>query len=205
MLLPVHLRSRMWSLLFWATPDVTFRAGFDARSTSNTSAISSNMGRCHCRAEGWKLYQPPLYYLHRRRSLQHAVFFLADRRRSTLLCSLGLLFGIVQFVLVFFSLRFLFLHQPRSSVFYWQFADELPADHATNEMQPAPALATTTLYLCLRLALARMQAYPRWHRIRLAAIKRGRLRQHRCAKRQSEPGELRHTRRVAFQQTQTQI
>ena len=99
------------------------------------------------------MYQPPLYYLIAAASLSVCKLSINDAASVFFLRLIGALLGIFQFVLVFFSLRLLL--PARTAFVGLLLAAFLPmhlylAHYVTNEMLAA-ALATTTLYLCLRL------------------------------------------------------
>jgi tetratricopeptide (TPR) repeat protein len=144
----------LWSLLFWNNARLLpFNAGFDAKEHLEYISYIQEHRALPLPSEGWEMYQPPLYYLIAAGSLTACKLSTGDSASIYVLRSLGLLFGIVQFVLVFFSLRFLF--PARTAFVGLLLAVCLPmqlylAHYVTNEMLAA-ALATTTLYLCLRL------------------------------------------------------
>ena len=144
----------LWSLLFWNNARLLpFNAGFDAKEHLEYISYIQEHRALPLPSEGWEMYQQPLYYLIAAGSLTACKLSTGDSASIYVLRSLGLLFGIVQFVLVFFSLRFLF--PARTAFVGLLLAVCLPmqlylAHYVTNEMLAA-ALATTTLYLCLRL------------------------------------------------------
>jgi tetratricopeptide (TPR) repeat protein len=103
--------------------------------------------------EGWEMYQPPLYYLIAAASLSAGKLSINDSTSIFVLRFLGALLGIAQFIFVFLSLRLLF--PTRTALIGLLLAVCLPmhlylAHYVTNEILAA-TLATTTLYLCLRV------------------------------------------------------
>jgi len=144
----------LWSLLFWNNARLLpFNAGFDSTEHLQYISYIQEHRALPLPTEGWEMYQPPLYYLIAAASLTACKLSIGDSASIFVLRSLGLLFGIVQFVLVFFSLRFLF--PARTAFVGLLLAVCLPmqlylAHYVTNEMLAA-TLATGTLYLCLRL------------------------------------------------------
>ena len=144
----------LWSLLFWNNARLLpFNAGFDSTEHLQYISYIQEHRALPLPSEGWEMYQPPLYYLIAAASLTACKLSTGDSASIFVLRSLGFLSGIVQFVLVFFSLRFLF--PARTAFVGLLLAVCLPmqlymAHYVTNEMLAA-ALATATLYLCLRL------------------------------------------------------
>jgi len=146
--------SALWSLLFWNNARLLpFNAGFDSTEHLQYISYIQEHRALPLPSEGWEMYQPPLYYLIAAASLTACKLSTGDSASIFVLRSLGFLSGIVQFVLVFFSLRFLF--PARTALVGLLLAVCLPmqlylAHYVTNEMLAA-SLATATLYLCLRL------------------------------------------------------
>lgn len=144
----------LWLLLFWNNARLLpFNAGFDAAEHLQYISYILEHRELPLPSEGLEMYQPPLYYLIAAASLTASKLSASDSASVIVLRSLGVLFGIAQFVLVFFSLRFLF--PARTAFVGLLLAVCLPvqlylAHYVTNEMLAA-ALATATLYLCLRL------------------------------------------------------
>ena len=144
----------LWSLLFWNNARLLpFNAGFDSTEHLQYISYIQEHRALPLPSEGWEMYQPPLYYLIAAASLTACKLSTGDSASIFVLRSLGFLSGIVQFVLVFFSLRFLF--PARTALVGLLLAVCLPmqlylAHYVTNEMLAA-SLATATLYLCLRL------------------------------------------------------
>ena len=144
----------LWLLLFWNNNRLLpFHAGFDGKEHLNYINYIQQHRSLPWPTEGWEMYQPPLYYLIAAASLSLCHLCIDDQLSISLLRWLGALFGIVQFVLVFFSLRLLL---PIRAVFIGLLlAVFLPmhlymAHYVTNEMLAA-TLVTAALYLCLNL------------------------------------------------------
>jgi tetratricopeptide (TPR) repeat protein len=144
----------LWLLLFWNNARLLpFYAGFDAPEHLKYITYVQEHRGLPSPTEGWEMYQPPLYYLIAAASLTVCKLSTSDSASIFVLRLLGVSFGIAQFVLVFFSLRFLF--PARTAFVGLLLAVCLPmqlylAHYVTNEMLAA-ALATATLYLSLRL------------------------------------------------------
>jgi tetratricopeptide (TPR) repeat protein len=144
----------LWSVLFWNNARLLpFNVGFDAAEHLDYISYIQEHRALPLPSEGWEMYQPPLYYLIAAASLTACKLSTGDSASIFVLRFLGVLFGIIQFVLVFFSLRFLF--PARIAFVGLLLAVCLPmqlylAHCVTNEMLAA-TLTTATLYLCLRL------------------------------------------------------
>jgi 4-amino-4-deoxy-L-arabinose transferase-like glycosyltransferase len=144
----------LWLLLFWNNVRLLpFHAGFDAKEHLKYINYIQEHRALPLPNEGWEMYQPPLYYLIAAASLSACKLSTSDPGSILALRSIGAFLGIAQFVLVFLSLRLLF--PARTAFVGLLVAAFLPmhlylAHYVTNEMLAA-ALATATLYLCLRL------------------------------------------------------
>lgn len=144
----------LWLLLFWNNSRLLpFHAGFDAKEHLKYINYIQEHRALPSPTEGWEMYQPPLYYLIAAASLSVFKLSINDAASIFFLRLIGAFLGIAQFVLVFFSLRLLL--PARAAFVGLLLAAFLPmhlylAHYVTNEMLAA-ALATTTLYLCLRL------------------------------------------------------
>src|SRR6266536_4979180 len=144
----------LWLLLFWNNSRLLpFHAGFDAKEHLKYINYIQEHRALPLANEGWEMYQPPLYYLIAAASLSACKLSINDPTSILLLRLFGAFLGIAQFVLVFLSLRLLF--PARTALIGLLLAAFLPmhlylAHYVTNEMLAA-ALATATLYLCLRL------------------------------------------------------
>jgi tetratricopeptide (TPR) repeat protein len=144
----------LWLLLFWNNARLLpFYAGFDAKEHLKYINHIQEHRALPLPNEGWEMYQPPLYYLIAAASLSVCKLSINDPVSVVVLRFLGVFFGVAQFVLVFLSLRLLL--PLRATFIGLLLAAFLPmhlylAHYVTNEM-PAAALATATLYLCLRL------------------------------------------------------
>jgi tetratricopeptide (TPR) repeat protein len=144
----------LWLLLFWNnTRLLPFHAGFDSTEhLKYISYIQEHRGLPSLN-EGWEMYQPPLYYLIAATSLSACKLSINDPASIFVLRSIGAILGIGQFIFVFLSLRLLL--PERTALIGLLLAAFLPmhlymAHYVTNEIL-ASALATATLYLCLRL------------------------------------------------------
>jgi tetratricopeptide (TPR) repeat protein len=144
----------LWLLLFWNnTRLLPFHAGFDSAEHLKYITYIQEKRGLPLPTEGWEMYQPPLYYLVAAGILSACKLSINDQASIFVLRSLGALLGIAQFVFVFLSLRLLV--PLGASLVGLLLAAFLPmhlylAHYVTNEILAA-ALATVTLYLCLRL------------------------------------------------------
>ncbi|HYY35039.1 MAG TPA: glycosyltransferase family 39 protein [Candidatus Binatia bacterium] len=144
----------LWLLLFWNNNRLLpFHRGFDSKEHLNYINYVQQHRALPLPTEGWEMYQPPLYYLIAAASLSACGQSVDNPTSISILRWLGAFFGIAQFVLVFLSLRLLF--PVRTAFIGLLLAAFLPmhlylAHYVTNEMLAA-ALATATLYFCLRL------------------------------------------------------
>jgi tetratricopeptide (TPR) repeat protein len=144
----------LWLLLFWNNNRLLpFHRGFDSKEHLNYINYIQQHRSLPLPTEGWEMYQPPLYYLIAAASLSLGHLSVDDQLSISVLRWLGALLGIAQFALVFFSVRLLL--PIRAAFIGLLLAAFLPmhlylAHYVTNEMLAA-ALATATLYLCLRL------------------------------------------------------
>jgi tetratricopeptide (TPR) repeat protein len=144
----------LWLLLFWNNARLLpFHAGFDSKEHLKYIDYIQEHRALPLPNEGWEMYQPPLYYLIAAGALSACKLSTSDPGSILVLRLIGAFMGIAQFILVFLSLRLLF--PARTAFAGLLLAAFLPmhlylAHYVTNEM-PAAALATATLYLCLRL------------------------------------------------------
>jgi tetratricopeptide (TPR) repeat protein len=144
----------LWLLLFWNNARLLpFHVGFDAKQHLNYINYIQKHRALPLPTEGWEMYQPPLYYLIAAASLSVCNLSINDPASIDVLRFLGGFFGVVQCVFIFLSLRVLLT--VRAAFIGLLLAAFLPmhlylAHYVTNEMLAA-TLATTTLYLCLRL------------------------------------------------------
>jgi tetratricopeptide (TPR) repeat protein len=152
--MPLLVVAGLWLLLFWNNARLLpFYAGFDVPEHLNYINYIQEHQALPLPTEGWEMYQPPLYYLIAAASLSAGKLSINDSTSIFVLRFLGALLGIAQFVFVFLSLRLLF--PTRTALIGLLLAVCLPmhlylAHYVTNEILAA-TLATTTLYLCLRL------------------------------------------------------
>src|SRR5437762_10274816 len=144
----------LWLALCWNnTRLLPFHAGFDSTEHLKYVAYIQEHRALPLPTEGWEMYQPPLYYLFGAAAFSACKLSINDSSSVAVLRFVGGFLGIVQFVLVFLSLRLLL--PVRAALIGLLLAAFLPmhlylAQYVTNEMLAA-TLATATLYLCLRL------------------------------------------------------
>jgi tetratricopeptide (TPR) repeat protein len=144
----------LWLLLFWNNGRLLpFHRGFDAKEHLNYITYIQQHRSLPLPNADWEMYQPPLYYLLAAASLSAFRLSVGDPMSIYVLRWLGAFFGIVNFVLVFLSLRLLL--PARTALIGLLVAAFLPmhlylAHYVTNELLSA-TLATAALYLCLRL------------------------------------------------------
>src|SRR5438034_3588184 len=144
----------LWLLLFWNnTRLLPFHVGFDSKEHLKYINYIQEHRALPLPTEGWEMYQPPLYYLFGAAALSACKLSINDSSSVAVLRFVGGFLGIVQFVLVFLSLRLLL--PVRAALIGLLLAAFLPmhlylAQYVTNEMLAA-TLATAALYLCLRL------------------------------------------------------
>ena len=151
---PLVLIAGVWLLLFWNNARLLpFHVGFDSEEHLKYISYIQEHRALPSPTEGWEMYQPPLYYLVAATALSACHLSISDPASVIVLRFFGGFFGIAQFVLVFLTLRLLL--PVRATFMGLLLAAFLPmhlylAHYVTNEMLAA-ALATATLYLCLRL------------------------------------------------------
>src|SRR5262245_34808554 len=144
----------LWLILFWHNARLLLlNTGFDSNGHLEYIDYIQKHGSLPLPTEGWEMHQPPLYYLIAAGSLSACNLSVDDPQSIVVLRSLGAVFGIAQFVLVFLSLRLLL--PPQTALVGLLLVAFLPmylylAHYVTNEMLSA-VVATLTLYLCLRL------------------------------------------------------
>ena len=143
----------LWSLLFWNNARLLpFNAGFDAKEHLEYISYIQEHRALPLPSEGWEMYQPPLYYLIAAGSLTACKLSTGDSASIFVLRSLGFFLGLSNSCWCFSVCDSCFL---RTAFVGLLLAVCLPmhlylAHYVTNEMLAA-ALATLTLYLCLRL------------------------------------------------------
>jgi tetratricopeptide (TPR) repeat protein len=144
----------LWLLLFWNNARILpFHIGFDSAEHLKYIDYVEKHRTLPLPTQGWEMYQPPLYYLIAAGLLSLGRLSIDDPASVSVLRSLGAFCGIVQFVFVFLSLRLLL--SLRAALIGLLIAACLPmhlymAHYVTNE-NIAAALATVTIYICLRL------------------------------------------------------
>ena len=105
--------------------------------------------------EGWQMYHPPLYYAVGALSLAGCGLSTSEPEAMWVLRAVGMLIGILQFVVVWLCLKEVFPGQWRKQLIGLTVASMLPASLAlahypTNEPLAA-LLSSTSIYLYLRL------------------------------------------------------
>jgi Flp pilus assembly protein TadD len=152
--IPLFVLAGLWLALFWNNARLLpFHVGFDWAEHLKYITYIQEHRAFPLPTDGLEMYQPPLYYLIGAAALSACKLSINDPQSVVVLRLLGGLFGIAQFVLVFWSLRFLL--PVRAAFIGLLLAAFLPmhlylAQYVTNEMLAA-TLATAAFYLCLRL------------------------------------------------------
>jgi tetratricopeptide (TPR) repeat protein len=152
--IPLLVVTCLWLLLFWNNGRLLpFHQGFDWKEHLNYINYIQQHRSLPLPTEDWEMHQPPLYYLFAAAGLSACGLSVNNPMSIYVLRCLGALFGIANFVVVFFSLRLLL--PARAALIGLLMAAFLPmqlylAHYVTNELLSA-ALVTTVLYLCLRL------------------------------------------------------
>ena len=148
------LISAMWLFLFWNnTRLLPFHVGFDSMEHLKYINYIQQHWSLPLPTEGFEMYHPPLYFFIAASILSFCKLSITDPASVAVLRALGAVFGIAQCVLVFLTLRLLL--PVRAALVGLMLAAFLPmhlyiAHYVTNEVLTA-ALATLTVYLCLRL------------------------------------------------------
>jgi Flp pilus assembly protein TadD len=152
--IPLLVLAGLWLALFWNNARLSpFHVGFDSAEHLKYISYIQEHRAFPLPTEGLEMYQPPLYYLIGAVALSACKLSINDPQSVVVLRLLGGLFGIAQFVLVFWSLRLLL--PVRAASIGLLLAAFLPmhlylSQYVTNEMLAA-ALATAAFYLCLCL------------------------------------------------------
>jgi len=143
----------LWLLLIWNNNRwLPFYRGFDSKEHLSYISYIQQHRALPLPTEGWEMYQPPLYYLLAAVCLSLTHLSANDPTSVFILRWVGAFLGIAQFIFVFLTLRLLL--PIRAALMGLLFAGFLPmhlyiAHYVTNEILVA-ALATVTLYLCVR-------------------------------------------------------
>jgi Flp pilus assembly protein TadD len=144
-----------WGLLFWNNlPSLCRVLGFDSSAHLDYVQFILDRGELPLAHQGWEMYQPPLYYLIAAAGLKLCGLATHHDSGVMLLRTLNACSGVVQFVLIFASLRLLFPEHPRRQIAGLVLAAFLPLHlylphYVTNEAL-AGVLATASIYLALR-------------------------------------------------------
>ena len=152
--MPLLILAVLWLGLFWNNARLLpFHVGFDSPEHLQYIKYIQEHRAFPLPTDGLEMYQPPLYYLISAAALSACKLSINDPQSVIVLRLLAIFFGIAQFVLVFWTLRLLF--PVRAAFIGLLLGAFLPmhlylTQYVTNEMLAA-TLATTTLYLCLRL------------------------------------------------------
>ena len=145
----------LWIVLFWNNAlKLPFAVGYDSADHGAYIKYVQDHRALPLPNQGYEMFQPPLYYIVSAAALSVCHLSVSDIHGVILLRGLTMLFGIANFTLVFLSLRLLFPRRIAVQFIGLAIAAFLPmqvylSHYVTNETLAA-ALATGTLYLCLR-------------------------------------------------------
>jgi tetratricopeptide (TPR) repeat protein len=145
-----------WLALFWNNACLMpFSAGFDQRAHINYIKFVLEHHTLPLPAQGFEMFQPPLYYVFSAMAVAACHLSLADNQAILLLRFLTVSFGILHFALVFLIARLLFPRQLVLQSVSFLLAAFLPmqlylSHYITNETLAA-VLVTASVYIALRL------------------------------------------------------
>jgi tetratricopeptide (TPR) repeat protein len=146
----------LWCLLFWNNAGLMpFLQGFDSQDHLNYIKYIQERRALPLPTEGFEMFQPPLYYVLSAVALSLGGLSVDAPSGILVLRFLSLLFGLVQFTLVFLSLRLLIPGRTVAQFVGLALAAFLPmqlylSHYVTNETLAA-TLGTVSIYLGLRL------------------------------------------------------
>jgi len=146
----------LWGLLFWNNAGLMpFLQGFDSQSHLDYIKYVQERHALPLPTEGFEMFQPPLYYVVSAVALSLGGLSVDTQSGILGLRFLTLLFGVLQFTLVFLSLRPCFPGRTAAQLVGLLLAAFLPmqlylSHYVTNETLAA-TLATASIYLGLRL------------------------------------------------------
>jgi tetratricopeptide (TPR) repeat protein len=145
-----------WLILFWNnSKTLPFHAGYDSKDHLAYIKYIQTRWSLPLPNEGFEMFQPPLYYVLAAAALSICRLSVADAASVTILRSLGMLFGIANFIFVFLSVRLLFPKRPILHIAALLLAAFLPMQlylchYVTNETLAA-TMASATLYFAVRM------------------------------------------------------
>jgi tetratricopeptide (TPR) repeat protein len=146
----------VWILLFWNNAKMLpFYSGYDANDHIAYIKYIQDRGALPLPNEGYEMFQPPLFYALSAGLLSMFHLSTGDAAAITVLRALTMLFGIVNFVFVFLSLRLLFPRRAIAQQVGLVTAAFLPmqlylSHYVTNETLAA-TLASVSIYLGIRV------------------------------------------------------
>jgi tetratricopeptide (TPR) repeat protein len=153
------LLAAVWALLFLHNfPSLPVASGFDASSHLEYVSYIQEHGRLPKAAEGWEMFQPPLYYLMAAGLLQVGHCAAFQPSGMMLLRFLSLLIGAADLALIFAGLRMIFPNDWKKPLTGLVLAAFLPAQvcllhYTTNETLSA-LFVTASLVVGLHLVRA---------------------------------------------------
>lgn len=146
----------LWVLLFWNNAGLMpFLQGFDAQHHLDYIKYVQERRALPLPTEGFEMFQPPLYYVVSAVALSLGGLSVDTQSGVLALRFLTVLFGLLQFALVFLSVRLCFPGRTTAQLVGLVLAAFLPmqlylSHYVTNETLAA-TLATASIYLGLRL------------------------------------------------------
>ncbi|HST30670.1 MAG TPA: glycosyltransferase family 39 protein [Chthoniobacterales bacterium] len=164
-LILLGLCAALWLALFWNnTQLLPFISGYDSKDHLAYIKYIQERGALPLPNQGYEMFQPPLYYAMSAALLSVFHLSASDAGAVHALRALTMLFGIVNFIFVFLSVRLLFPRQAIGQLIGLITAAFLPmqlylSHYVTNETLVA-TLASATIYLGLRaLSLERVSVW----------------------------------------------
>jgi Flp pilus assembly protein TadD len=146
----------LWGLLFWNNAGLMpFLHGFDSQYHLDYIKYVQERRALPLPTEGFEMFQPPLYYVVSAVALSLGGLSVDTQSGILALRFLTLLFSLLQFILVFLSVRLCFPGRTTAQLVGLVLAAFLPmqlylSHYVTNETLAA-TLATASIYLGLRL------------------------------------------------------
>ena len=146
----------LWGLLFWNNAGLMpFLQGFDSQYHLAYIKYVQERHALPLPTEGFEMFQPPLYYVLSAIALSLSGLSVESSSGILVLRFLTLVFGLLQFTLVFLSLRLCLPGRTMAQFVGLALAAFLPmqlylSHYVTNETLAA-TLATASIYLGLRL------------------------------------------------------
>ena len=146
----------LWALLFWNNAGLMpFLTGFDSEAHRDYIKYIQERHALPLPTEGFEMFQPPLFYVVSAVALSLCGLSVDTHAGILVVRFLTLVFGVLQFVLVFLSLRLFFPSRLTAQLVGLALAAFLPmqlylSHYVTNETLAA-TLVTLSVYLGLRL------------------------------------------------------